>query len=69
MATSPDAARQPVQDVAHRIHDQVYDVVLYVETFTLAYDSSWKRFVVQPSELLSIVNPQSLARARQAQLP
>ena len=65
VATSPDAARQPVQDVAHRIHDQVYDVVLYVETFTLAYDSSWKGFVVQPSELLSIVNPQSLARARQ----
>ena len=64
-ATSPDDALQPVHDIAARIHEQVYDVVLYVETFTVAYDSSWTGFVVQPSELLSIVNPQSLAQVRQ----
>jgi peptide/nickel transport system substrate-binding protein len=64
-ATSPDDALRPVHDIAARIHEQVYDVVLYVETFTVAHDSTWTGFVVQPSELLSIVNPQSLAQVRQ----
>jgi peptide/nickel transport system substrate-binding protein len=64
-ATSPEEAREPVQQIARRVHDQVYDVVLYVQTFNIAHDSSWGNFVVQPSELLSIINPQSLAQVRQ----
>ncbi|MEQ4204220.1 ABC transporter substrate-binding protein [Actinopolymorpha sp. B9G3] len=64
-ATTPEEAREPVHQIARRVHDQVYDVVLYVQTFNIAHDSSWGNFVVQPSELLSIINPQSLAQVRQ----
>lgn len=61
---SPERARGPVQEAARLISQQVYDNVLYAETFTIAYSAKWTDFLVQPSELLSIVNPRSLARAR-----
>ncbi|RIV39379.1 ABC transporter substrate-binding protein [Micromonospora radicis] len=52
-----------IQAAAKIISDQVYDNVLYVEEFTFAHSAKWSNFLVQPSELLSIVNPQSLAQA------
>jgi peptide/nickel transport system substrate-binding protein len=64
-ATTPEAARETVREIAHRIHDQVYDVVLYVQQLNFAYDSSWGNFIAEPSELLSIVNARSLAQVRQ----
>ncbi|SFZ85567.1 peptide/nickel transport system substrate-binding protein [Devosia enhydra] len=61
-ATSPEAARVPVQAAAKLIQDQVYDNVLYYQTFQFAYNSErWENFVIQPSDLLSLVNPLSLA--------
>lgn len=59
-ALSREQAKPFVQQAAQRIHDQVYDVVLYVETFNIAHSGAWEGFEKKPSELLSIVNPQSL---------
>jgi peptide/nickel transport system substrate-binding protein len=59
-ALSREEAKPFVQDAAQIIHDQVYDVVLYVETFNIAHSGEWEGFEKKPSELLSIINPQSL---------
>jgi len=61
-ATTPEEVRVPVQAAAKLIQDQVYDNVLYYQTFQFAYNSDkWDGFVMQPSDLLSLVNPLSLA--------
>ena len=61
-ATSPEEALGPVQAIARRINEQVYDNVLYYQEFQFAYNSDrWEGFVPQPSDLLSLVNPLSLA--------
>ncbi len=62
--TDPAAAKDPIQKAAKIISDQVYDNVLYVENFTFVHSSKWTGFVERPSELLSIVNPESLAKAK-----
>jgi peptide/nickel transport system substrate-binding protein len=62
--TDPAIAKVPIQQAAKIITDKVYDNVLYVEKFTIAHSKKWSGFVTQPSELLSIVNPQSLANAK-----
>ncbi|HVJ53374.1 MAG TPA: ABC transporter substrate-binding protein [Aliidongia sp.] len=62
-ALTPEAALDPVREAAKLIHDEVYDDPLYVQEFRIAFNASrWTGFEVQPSDLLSIVNPQSLAR-------
>lgn len=53
-----------IQQAAKMITDKVYDNVLYVEEFTIAHSAQWSNFLTQPSELLSIVNPQSIAQAK-----
>lgn len=64
-ATTPEAVKVPVQAAAKLVHDQVYDNVLYYQTFQFAYNSDkWEGFVVQPSDLLSLVNPLSLASVK-----
>ena len=64
-ATTPEAAKGPVQAAAKLIQDQVYDNVLYYQTFQFAYNSDkWEGFVIQPSDLLSMVNPLSLASVK-----
>ena len=64
-ATTPEAVKVPVQAAAKLIQDQVYDNVLYYQTFQFAYNSDkWDGFVVQPSDLLSLVNPLSLASVK-----
>ncbi|WP_422774932.1 ABC transporter substrate-binding protein [Plantactinospora sp. WMMC1484] len=57
------AQKAPIQQAAKIITDKVYDNVLYVEEFTIAHSAQWSNFLVQPSELLSIVNPVSVAQA------
>lgn len=64
-ALTPEAALAPVRAAAKLIHDQAYDDPVYVQEFRIAYNAArWTGFEVQPSDLLSIVNPQSLARVR-----
>ncbi|MEU6716595.1 ABC transporter substrate-binding protein [Nonomuraea sp. NPDC046802] len=65
-ALSPAEAKPPIQEAARIIHDQVYDNVLYVETFNIAHSAKWTGFKPMPSELLSILNPLSLASAKPA---
>ncbi|KKC38104.1 peptide ABC transporter substrate-binding protein [Devosia epidermidihirudinis] len=64
-ATTPEAVKVPVQAAAKLIHDQVYDNVLYYQTFQFAFNSDrWEGLVMQPSDLLSLVNPLSLASVK-----
>jgi peptide/nickel transport system substrate-binding protein len=46
------------------VHDNVYDNVMYMQNLYLAHSTKWDGFVVKPSELLSLVDPQSLANAK-----
>lgn len=54
-----------IQAAAQIVRDNVYDNLMYTQTLYFAHSSDWTGFVVQPSELLSIVNPVSLASASQ----
>jgi peptide/nickel transport system substrate-binding protein len=65
-ALTQEEAKPPIQEAARMIHDQVYDNVLYVETFNVAHSAKWTGFQPMPSELLSILNPLSLAAAKPA---
>jgi peptide/nickel transport system substrate-binding protein len=58
-----DAAtqKQLAQQAAKIVHDNVYDNVMYMQNLYLAHSDKWSGFVVKPSELLSLVDPQSLA--------
>lgn len=48
---------------ARIVHDNVYDNVMYSRNLFFAHRSEWSGFLVEPSELLSIVNANSLANA------
>ncbi|MDF2443841.1 MAG: peptide/nickel transport system substrate-binding protein [Subtercola sp.] len=52
-----------MREAAKLVHDQVYDNVMYTQNLFFAHSSSWTGFQTKPSELLSIVNPTSLASA------
>ncbi|MFC5832209.1 ABC transporter substrate-binding protein [Nonomuraea insulae] len=65
-ALTVEEAKAPIQEAARIIHDQVYDNVLYVEEFNIAHSTKWTGFQPMPSELLSILNPLSLASAKPA---
>lgn len=52
-----------MRDAAKIVRDQVYDNVMYSQNLYVAYSSKWAGFISKPSELLSIVNPISLASA------
>lgn len=52
-----------VQEAARIVRDQVYDNIMYTQNLYLAHSDEWEGFIAQPSELLSIVNPRSLASA------
>ncbi|TIH35174.1 ABC transporter substrate-binding protein [Subtercola vilae] len=52
-----------MQKAAKIVHDQVYDNVMYTQNLFFAHSSKWEGFVTKPSELLSIVNPLSVASA------
>lgn len=50
-----------MQEAAEIVHANVYDNVMYTQNLFFAYSSDWTGFNVKPSELLSIIHPQSLA--------
>ncbi|NED94553.1 ABC transporter substrate-binding protein [Phytoactinopolyspora alkaliphila] len=66
-ALTVEDARGPLQEIARIVTDEVYDNVMYVEQFTFAATDQWTGFDPKPSELLSVVNPQSLASVRPAE--
>jgi peptide/nickel transport system substrate-binding protein len=55
--TQIDVARQAAQLVSSK----VYANFLFMQNLSVAYRSGWNNFQVQPSQLLSIVNPESLS--------
>ncbi|WP_091500155.1 ABC transporter substrate-binding protein [Microbacterium sp. cf332] len=52
-----------MREAARIVHEQVYDNVMYTQNLYVAHSSEWTGFVSKPSELLSIVNPESIAGA------
>ncbi len=52
-----------MREAAELVHEQVYDNVMYTQNLYMASSSEWDGFVSKPSELLSIVNPVSVASA------
>jgi peptide/nickel transport system substrate-binding protein len=52
-----------MQDAAAIVHEQVYDNIMYTQNLYFAHSDKWDGFVSKPSELLSIVNPVSIASA------
>jgi len=52
-----------MREAAQIVHEQVYDNVMYTQNLYVAHSDQWDGFVSKPSELLSIVNPVSIAGA------
>jgi peptide/nickel transport system substrate-binding protein len=55
-----------MREGAHIVHDEVYDNIMYTQNLYVAHSSDWSGFISKPSELLSIVNPVSIAGASKA---
>ena len=53
--------KQLAQQAAKLVHDNVYDNVMYMQNLYFAHSDKWSGFVIKPSELLSLLDPQSLA--------
>lgn len=53
-----------MQEAAALVHEEVYDNIMYTQNLFFAHSDSWTGFVSKPSELLSIVNPVSIASAQ-----
>ncbi|MEI3849398.1 MULTISPECIES: ABC transporter substrate-binding protein [unclassified Microbacterium] len=67
MVTFDKKERIDVMQQANRIvHEEVYDNVMYTQNLFFAASDKWTGFVSKPSELLSIVNPVSIASATPA---
>lgn len=66
VTTDADTQRDLVRRAAQIVHDNVYDNVIYMQNFFVAHSDEWTGLHAKPSELLTVVNPQSLARARKA---
>ncbi|GIF73429.1 ABC transporter substrate-binding protein [Asanoa siamensis] len=64
--TDKAAQKQFVQQAAKLVRDNVYDNVMYMQNLYVAHSDKWSGFVVKPSELLSVVDPQSLANAKKS---
>jgi peptide/nickel transport system substrate-binding protein len=55
-----------MREAAKIVRDEVYDNIMYTQNLFVAHRDSWSGFVVKPSELMSIVNPISVASAAKA---
>jgi peptide/nickel transport system substrate-binding protein len=55
-----------MREAAKLVRDEVYDNIMYTQNLFVAHRDSWSGFVVKPSELMSIVNPISVASATKA---
>jgi peptide/nickel transport system substrate-binding protein len=56
-----------LREAAKIVRDNVYDNVMYTQNLYVAHRGDWSGFVVKPSELLSIVNPISVASATKSE--
>lgn len=65
-ATAVSASEQVslVHQAAQLVQSQVYDNVLFMQNPAVAYKTGWTGWKVEPSQLLSIINPQSLANVK-----
>jgi peptide/nickel transport system substrate-binding protein len=61
--TDLDTKVEIFREAAKLVHDQVYDNVMYTQNLYFARSDQWSGFLPRPSELLSIVNPLSVASA------
>jgi len=59
-----DEQKKLVQQAATYVHNNMIDNIMYVQNLNVAYSSKWEGFVVKPSELLSIIDPVSLAQVK-----
>jgi peptide/nickel transport system substrate-binding protein len=62
----PAKQKQLVQEAAKIVHDNVYDNIMYTQNLFVAHSDKWTGFKVKPSELMSIVDPESLANVTPA---
>jgi peptide/nickel transport system substrate-binding protein len=56
-----------MRQAAKIVQANVYDNIMYTQNLYFAHSAKWTGFVTKPSELLSIVNPISLANAYKSQ--
>ena len=54
---------QLMREAAVIVNENVYDNIMYTQNLYFAHSDKWTGFISKPSELLSIVNPLSLAAA------
>ncbi len=60
----PDQQRKLVQQAAAYVHDNMIDNIMYVQNLYVAHSDAWDGFVTKPSELLSIIDPESLSQVK-----
>jgi peptide/nickel transport system substrate-binding protein len=60
-ATDKNQQIKLAQQAAQLASDKVYANIMFMQNLSVAYRSGWNNFQVQPSQLLSIVNPESLS--------
>ncbi|WP_342363894.1 ABC transporter substrate-binding protein [Terrarubrum flagellatum] len=64
-ALTPEAALAPVRAAAKLVHEKMYNNVLYVQEFNVAHNAKRVQDLEpRPSDLLSIINPGSLANMK-----
>jgi peptide/nickel transport system substrate-binding protein len=64
-ATTDKATQKTlITQAATMVHNNVYDNVMYMQNLYFASSDKWTGFVVKPSELLSLLDPQSLANVK-----
>jgi peptide/nickel transport system substrate-binding protein len=62
-ATDQDVKIDLMRQAAAIVNERVYDNIMYTQNLYFAHSDKWTGFVSKPSELLSIVNPVSIASA------
>ena len=58
----PEEQKALVREAAAYVHDEMIDNIMYVQNLYVAHRADWTGFVTKPSELLSIIDPESLAQ-------
>lgn len=61
--TDEDTKIELMQNAAAIVNENVYDNIMYTQNLYFAHSDKWTGFESKPSELLSIVNPVSVASA------
>lgn len=57
----PDKQKTLVRQAAGYVHNNMIDNIMYVQNLSVAHRDAWTGFITKPSELLSIIDPVSLA--------